>query len=112
MKLTTLKQKNKRPLSIRAKLFDHMLHSWWVVLFVLVSTLSLHASIKHLDLQEEQLRFQLERLGHSKNLIIQYQKDLELQIESQNDPAWIEMVLRDELGLVSEGQTRVQFVKN
>ena len=37
--------------------------------------------------------------------------NLELQIASQNDPAWIEMVLIRELGVVPEGFLKVHFKK-
>ena len=34
---------------------------------------------------------------------------LELKIASQNDPAWIEMVLMRDLGVVPEGYLKVYF---
>ena len=34
---------------------------------------------------------------------------LELKIASQDDPAWIEMVLMRDLGVVPEGYLKVQF---
>lgn len=39
------------------------------------------------------------------------QQELILQIESQTDPAWVEMVLKRNLGLVPEGQVKVYFKK-
>ncbi len=39
-------------------------------------------------------------------------EDLALQIQSQNDLDWIEMVLKKNLGVVSEGQMKVYFKKD
>jgi len=38
--------------------------------------------------------------------------DLLLQIQSQSDPAWVEMVLKRNLGMVREGQVKVYFHTN
>jgi len=35
--------------------------------------------------------------------------DLLVQIESQSDPAWIEMLIKKKLGMVADGQTKVYF---
>lgn len=40
---------------------------------------------------------------------LQNKEDLQLRIASQNDPAWIEMVLIRELGVVPEGFLKVHF---
>ncbi len=36
-------------------------------------------------------------------------EDLLLEIDSQSDPAWIEMLLKKHLGMVPFGQTKVYF---
>ena len=46
-----------------------------------------------------------------KKLALEKQKGLLRQINSQNDPAWIELMLMKEMGLVPEGQTKVFFTK-
>ncbi len=38
-------------------------------------------------------------------------EELLLQINSQRDPAWLEMVLKRNLGVVPEGQVKVYFKK-
>jgi len=37
--------------------------------------------------------------------------DLTCRIASQDDPEWIELVLKEKLGLVPEGETKVIFLK-
>ncbi len=39
-------------------------------------------------------------------------ENLALQIASQTDPDWIEMVLKRQLGVVPEGQRKVYFKRN
>jgi len=52
---------------------------------------------------------QLSKLEEEKIRAIEEHKDLLLQVSSQQDPAWIEMVLMRELGLVPEGQKKIHF---
>ena len=64
--------------------------SWWVILFcAAVGLVHLHAlKNRNAALREE---------------------DLQMRIASQNDPAWIEMVLMREIGVVPEGWIKVHF---
>ncbi len=55
----------------------------------------LDSKIKHLELQ---------RLA-----AMQKREDLNLRIDSQSDPAWIEMLLMKKLGVVPKGQVKVYF---
>ena len=59
----------------------------------------LHAGLKaKVDLLEEQL-----------HLAADNREDLLLQIESQSDPSWTEMLIKKHLGMVPFGQTKVYF---
>ena len=51
----------------------------------------------------------LESLHEEKNALLQLKDDLLLQINSQSDPAWIQLTLMKGLGLVPEGQLKVYF---
>ena len=44
-----------------------------------------------------------------KEIVMQERDELQLQVDSQDDPAWIEMLLKQKLGVVPEGQTKVYF---
>ena len=37
------------------------------------------------------------------------QEELRLQIASQSDPAWVELLIKKQLGMVPSGQTKVYF---
>jgi hypothetical protein len=56
-----------------------------------------------------QLKDKMIELEALKREAIFQRDDLLLQIESQNDPEWIEMVLKTRLGVVPEGQKKVYF---
>lgn len=53
----------------------------------------------------------LEMAITQKKAAIEKQEDLKLRLASQNDPAWIEMVLMRDLGVVPEGFLKVHFQK-
>lgn len=50
-----------------------------------------------------QLKSRLEKMEQEKLFALQAREDLKLRIASQNDPAWIEMILMRDLGVVPEG---------
>lgn len=60
----------------------------------------------------EVLKCQLYALQSEKQLLLEEKEDLQLQIHSQKDPAWIELILMKGLGLVPEGQLKVYFTKD
>ena len=60
----------------------------------------------------EVLKCQLYALQSEKKFLLEEKQDLKLQINSQNDPAWIELTLMKGLGLVPEGQLKVHFTKD
>jgi hypothetical protein len=55
------------------------------------------------------LDHQLSNLQTEKELLLQEEEELLLQVNSQSDPAWIQMTLQKGLGLVPEGQLKVYF---
>jgi hypothetical protein len=64
--------------------------------------------------KKQTLRSLTERLSAmtaEKELALLQRDDLALRIASQNDPAWIEMILMRDLGVVPEGFLKVHFKK-
>ncbi|GEM_PF-869060 len=55
------------------------------------------------------LESHLKHLQMEKTLLLQENEDLLLQVNSQSDPAWIQLTLKKGLGLVPEGQQKVYF---
>ena len=58
------------------------------------------------------LKNRIENLQFERDLNLAEQKDLQLQISSQNDPAWVELTLMKQLGVVPDGQRKVYFKKD
>lgn len=84
--------------------------SWWVVAFCsVIGLMYLHAlKSRNGDLRE--LSFRFEEMEKEKTMVLQEKEDLQLRIASQNDPAWIEIVLMREIGVVPEGWLKVHFI--
>jgi hypothetical protein len=55
------------------------------------------------------LERRLQALEEEKRVAILEKEDLLLQIESQSDPAWIDLTLKRRLGMVPEGERKVYF---
>ncbi len=60
---------------------------------------------------ESELKARFEALGQEKQALLEIQEELKLQIQSQNDPEWIQLTLMKEIGVVPEGQVKVYFEK-
>lgn len=83
--------------------------NWWVIL-ICATALTGHF---HFSKEKKHvlrvLNLRLNEMHKEKLQAILIKEDLELRIASQNDPAWIEMVLIRELGVVPEGFLKVHF---
>jgi hypothetical protein len=95
----------RHPLTQRSWLHRY----WWVIAFAsLCGIVYLHA-MRQKNVAYQEMAGRLQSLEKEKALAVVEQEDLLLQIQSQSDPAWVEMVLKRNLGLVPEGQTKVYF---
>lgn len=87
-----------------------LIKEWWWVGLVLIMTFAFHL---HASIQKEQvvssLKQSLSQLTLKKSELLKEKGDLELRIESQQDPEWIQMMLMKGLGVVPEGFRKVQF---
>jgi len=84
---------------------------WWVVCFCLTATSVYLHFIQGKSRQIEDLSFRFKEMEKEKQYVLQERDSLRLQIESQNDPSWIEMILMRDLGVVPEGWLKVYFTK-
>lgn len=83
--------------------------SWWVFLFLgILSLFYLHGMHKKQQAYVE-LKGRLKELEKERAIALANQEDLLLQIRSQSDPAWVEMTLVKNLGVVPDGQVKVYF---
>jgi len=55
------------------------------------------------------LQARLSSMQEQKENLLQEKEELLLDVRSQSDPAWVEMVLMKVLGLVPEGKVKVYF---
>lgn len=85
--------------------------SWWTILFFLVIFFVYDRGVHYRNLEVEKLTKKLEDLNSTKLAALQLKKELQQQIDSQRDPAWIELVLMRALGLVPEGEKKILFVE-
>ena len=105
--------KNKKNNSIKKNLlafFDQIIiNSWWVYLFILCGYFTLNFFINKKETEIQNLENRLNELHDQKIYAENQREDYSLRINSQADPAWIELVLKKELGVVPEGHIKVHF---
>ena len=87
----------------------HLVKSWWVLAFALVCVVGHDQALRARDRELVSLESKRTELLAAAAAAVEEQKDLQLQIASQSDPAWIELTLMKGLGLVPEGATKVFF---
>lgn len=86
--------------------------SWWVFLFVALCYLLYSHGMQKKIFAYRDLKSRFDYLTHQKELVLRERGDLLLQVDSQNDPAWVEMALMKSLGVVPEGHIKVCFKKS
>lgn len=104
----------ERPLAVSKKYSgtgkESVVHQyWWVVVFIAVC-FGIYAQAAHKKRKAiVALESCLQQLNSEKQNLIQEKEDLLLNINSQSDPAWVELTLMKGLGLVPEGKVKVYF---
>ncbi len=58
-----------------------------------------------------ELTSRLQNIEKEKDLALRERDWLRLQIDSQSDPSWVEMILMRDLGVVPEGWLKIHFKK-
>lgn len=84
---------------------------WWVCSFCLVTSLLCSQAIYRKNSLISEYEFLLQEMDKEKMRLSNEREDLQLRLASQTDPAWIEMVLMRDLGVVPEGWIKVHFTK-
>lgn len=92
--------------------FEIMLSRWWwVILFVFLCGILFEQAVKRRNKDYAKLSEHWTKLQVEMSTALQTQQELLKQINSESDPAWVELVLMQKLGVVPEGQTKVFFKK-
>jgi hypothetical protein len=86
--------------------------SWWVILFSLGCYMFYEQGMRRRDVEYDLLHRQWTTLEEDKRHLLTVQENLLLKINSQSDPAYVELTLMKGLGLVPEGQKKVLFTKS
>lgn len=96
----------KRPVRV----FDEVIvKSWWVILFFLLIFFAFDQAMQRKKVELSNLENKKVAHLEERRVKEEEQKLLLLQINSQSDPAWIELTLMRCLGLVPEGERKVFF---
>ena len=85
--------------------------SWWVFLFIMTACIIYFGAVKEQNNQISGYQKKLILLKQENEKIALENQDLQLRINSQSDPAWIELILMKELGVVPEGKLKVHFTR-
>lgn len=85
--------------------------NWWVLLFCSLNIFVFAHAIHGKKKEVQTILERIDSLEFEKDQSLGTREELQLRISSQNDPAWIEMVLMQELGVVPEGFMKVHFTK-
>lgn len=88
-----------------------LIRYWWVLIVLLISFAYYYKNIRPKEVEIRSLKYRVQELKKEKEIAENQKEELLLRIQSQNDPAWIEMVLMKELGVVPEGYIKVHFQK-
>ena len=95
--------------SSETSLYTFFFRCWWTVLLILFCWgFYLHAMHKKKELFAE-LQSKVDLLEKQLYVAVEEREDLLVRIESQSDPAWIEILLKKQLGMVPFGLTKVYF---
>lgn len=79
--------------------------------FILGCAIWLELALKSTYEEIDKLNTQFSLLQEEYKALELEQQDLMMQVFSQSEPAWIEILLMRELGLVPEGQAKVYFTQ-
>ena len=83
--------------------------SWGFFAVLAISSLFYFNGMRKKEAALLELKGRLAEMEDERELSLEEQRELRLQIDSQNDPAWIEMVLMKKLGMSPEGKQKACF---
>ncbi len=94
----------------KTRIFSFFWENWWVLTFTFLAFALYFQSLYYKNSLIFDLKNRIFHLNQVKEIAIQEREDLLLHLQSQDDPEWIELVLKERLGLVEEGEVKVVFL--
>ncbi|MDN3508550.1 MAG: hypothetical protein P0S93_00715 [Candidatus Neptunochlamydia sp.] len=85
------------------------LKNWWVIAFVLMAYGFYLQAIHKKNRLVKALQERVDHLSQAKREGEEEKEELVLRIQSQEDPEWLELVLKANLGVTGEGELKVVF---
>ncbi len=85
--------------------------SWWLFFFIFICLFLYGHFAKKGEAELKKQKIRVSALENRVNEASFKRDDLILQLNSQSDPDWVEMVLMKQLGVVPEGYIKVHFKK-
>ena len=89
--------------------YQIFLKNWWVIVVVLMACGFYLQAIHKKNHLVKILQERLEHLSGAKKEEEGKKEELILRIQSQEDPEWLELVLKENLGVTAEGELKVVF---
>jgi hypothetical protein len=91
------------------KFRQFLLKNWWVIAFVLMAGAIYIQAIHKKNQLFATLKEKVETLNDTKVQQLERKQQLLLRIQSQEDPDFIELLLKEKLGVIEEGELKVVF---
>jgi plasmid replication initiation protein len=90
--------------------FPHaLLRNWWVIAFILMAWAFYLQAMHKKNRLMVKLEEKVQVLDKARAEARAEKEELLLRMQSQDDPEWMELVLKEKLGVVPEGQIKVVF---
>ena len=86
-----------------------LLKNWWVIAFVLMACGFYLQAIHKKNRLVRALQERVDYLSLTKREAEEEKEELLIRIQSQEDPEWLELVLKEKLGVTGEGELKVVF---
>lgn len=83
--------------------------NWWVFAFVAMAIAIYAQAIHKKNRLEQKLQGKVEALKIAKKEEEKQKEEILLRLQSQEDPEWMELVLKEKLGVTGEGELKVVF---
>jgi len=91
------------------KFRQFLLKNWWVIAFVLMAGAIYTQAIHKKNQLLATLKEKVETLNDTKVQQLERKQQLLLRIQSQEDPDFIELLLKEKLGVIEQGELKVVF---